>query len=121
MKKIVSIIFAAILFMAAGSALNASDKIKEGPSLLSTTSISGSVYDQLTGEALVGVTVKIEGLDEVSYTDFNGSFQFKDVLPGEYTVTSEMISYETKIAKVDIDLTKDNSIQLKMKTVSATE
>ena len=107
--------------MAAGSVLNASDKIKEGPSSLLTTSISGSIYDQFTGEALVGVAVKIEGLDEVSYTDFNGSFQFKDVLPGEYSVTSEMISYETKIIKVDIDLIKDNSIHLKMKTVSAIE
>lgn len=121
MKKIASIILATILFMSAGSILNAGDKVKEGPTTLLTTSISGSVCDKVTGEALVGVAVRLEGMNEVSYTDFNGNFIFMDVLPGEYSVTSSMISYETKITNVDIDLTKDNTIQLKMKTVSAIE
>ncbi len=121
MKKALNIIFAIILFLSAGSTLNAGYKIKEGPSSLLTTSISGSVCDKATGEVLVGVAIKLEGMDKVSYTDFNGNFIFMAVLPGEYSVTSTMISYETKITKVDIDLTKDNSIQVKMKTVSATE
>ena len=119
MKKILSITLAAILFMAAGSPLNASDKIKEGPSSLLTTSISGSVYDQNTGEALVGVAVKLEGFDKVSYTDFNGSFIFNGLLPGDYSVISTMISYEKNITEIDIDITKDNFFKIRMKTVSA--
>ncbi|HPJ80034.1 MAG TPA: carboxypeptidase-like regulatory domain-containing protein [Prolixibacteraceae bacterium] len=55
--------------------------------------ITGKVVDQVTGEALTGVKVAIEGSDIKVYTDFDGVFRFENVKPGEYDLTATFVSY----------------------------
>lgn len=56
--------------------------------------ISGKVTDQMTGEALTGVKVTIDGTDVKVYTDFDGNFRIEKMLPGEYNLTATYVSYD---------------------------
>ena len=77
--------------------------------------ITGSVFDQNSGESLVGVEIQIEGTDLKTYTDFDGNFSFKNVKPGEYKLVSNYISYQQNTKTVDIS--SDNS-EVKIKLQS---
>ncbi len=55
--------------------------------------ITGKVVDQMTGEALTGVKVAIEGSDLKVYTDFDGNFRMENVKAGEHQVTATYVSY----------------------------
>ncbi|PTN08991.1 carboxypeptidase-like regulatory domain-containing protein [Mangrovibacterium marinum] len=61
-----------------------------------TIMLSGSVIDQNTNEALVGVKVKLEGTTQVAYTDFDGNYTFENVKPGTYNVSASYVSYQNK-------------------------
>ncbi len=58
--------------------------------------LNGSVIDQTTHEALVGVKVELEGTNQVTYTDFDGNYSFENVKPGTYNVAASYVSYEKK-------------------------
>ena len=75
--------------------------------------ITGKVVDQVTGEALTGVKVAIEGSDLKAYTDFDGSFSFSQLSPGEYKVVTNYISYQkhSQVLKVD---TKQSQVEIKL-------
>ncbi|RKD92177.1 carboxypeptidase-like regulatory domain-containing protein [Mangrovibacterium diazotrophicum] len=76
-----------------------------------TTVLSGSVIDQLTNEALVGVKVELEGTNKVVYTDFDGNYSFEDVKPGTYNLTASYVSYEKKsMEKVSVNPNKNEMI-----------
>lgn len=64
------------------------------PAKNSTVSVWGTVTDVKTGETLVGVEVELEGTDQKVYTDFDGNFSFENIIPGEYNITANYISYE---------------------------
>lgn len=92
MKKIVFII--TVLLVAVNLGI-AKDKPAETPSKPAVEStISGVIADQLSGEKLAGVAVRIEGIENVCYTDFEGNFNFKNLKPGNYKLDVEMISYK---------------------------
>lgn len=61
-----------------------------------TIVLSGSVIDQTTNEALVGVKVELEGTNQVTYTDFDGNYAFENVKPGTYNVAASYVSYDKK-------------------------
>ncbi len=52
--------------------------------------VSGVVTDD--GEPLIGATIKIEGTDIGTVTDFNGNYQFT-LDPGEYTLDASYVGY----------------------------
>ncbi len=91
--------------------------------------ISGSVFDDKTGETLPGVTVFLEGTTLGTLTDFDGKFTLQ-VPPGKYTLRISFISYETVYFR-DVVLTagktipfdnirlKESLIQLSEVTVTA--
>ena len=58
--------------------------------------LSGRITDEITGEALVGATVRIPELDLTRITDDNGSFEL-EVSRAEYTLEFRYVGYETKI------------------------
>lgn len=80
-----------------------------------TTSISGTITDAATGESLVGVKVVLEEINTVVYTDFDGNFQFNDVTVGDYTVTTNYISYKTE-EKISVNTENDKELQIKLKS-----
>lgn len=58
--------------------------------------ISGRIIDEITGQAMVGATVRIPELDLTRITDNNGSFELV-VDRAEYTLEFRYVGYETKI------------------------
>ncbi|PLX06685.1 MAG: hypothetical protein C0598_13530 [Marinilabiliales bacterium] len=104
MKKLIAIVSVIIIFGSLSFATN------ENPVL--TTNVSGTVIDKNTGEALAGVKVILSELNETAYTDFDGNFEFKNVRTGEYTINTELISYEKKSVKVDLSAKSDLKIEV---------
>lgn len=78
--------------------------------------LSGQVVDQKTQEALVGVKVVVEGTDLVSYTDFDGNYEFEHLKPGAYKLTATYISYE-KATIEDAQISpKKNQVNFSLRT-----
>ena len=76
-----------------------------------TTVLSGSVIDQTTNEALVGVKIELEGTSKVVYTDFDGNYTFENVKPGTYNLTATYVSYDKKCMEdISVNPSKNNVI-----------
>lgn len=78
--------------------------------------ISGVVEDALTGEPIVGATVRVVGLNLVTTTDDDGEYFLIDVPVGKYDISVTHIGFEVLVKKgvrVLLDLTTplDFSIQ----------
>ena len=114
MKKI--IILAFILVAVTLSAMTTTGKSKTNKSAAKTTSITGSVVDEITGETLAGVSVFLEGVDLSVYTDFDGNFEFTDLTPREYTIKTSLISYNECTSKVHAELKTKNRVDVRLKS-----
>ncbi len=80
-----------------------------------TTSLSGTVLDNVTGEALTGVAIRFEGSNKTVYTDFDGNFKIEDIVPGQYNILSNYISYaDNKLKGVNLG-SENNVIRLVLK------
>lgn len=71
-------------------------------------SLSGNVIDQVSGEALVGVEVKIEGSEVKTYTDFDGHFVFSNLNSGDYTLVANYTSYNKSEKAFKINSNNNN-------------
>ena len=79
MSKI--LIFLSLLFLSAG---------------LSGQSIKGKIYSQNTKDALIGVSIRLEGPSSMGgATDEEGIFNFRNIRPGKYTIKASYVGYET--------------------------
>ena len=59
-------------------------------------SIRGKVYSQNTKDALVGVSIRLEGSGSMGgATDEKGIFNFQNIKPGKYTIKASYVGYET--------------------------
>ncbi|MDQ2180589.1 carboxypeptidase-like regulatory domain-containing protein [Marinifilum sp. D714] len=121
MKKLVFLFIALVVVGLQSQAINVvtpnGDKEIEATELatIETTSLSGVVLDNETGEALVGVAIRFEGSKETVYTDFDGNFKIDNVIPGKYNVLSSYISYtDNKMKEVNVS-GKNNVIRLVLK------
>jgi protocatechuate 3,4-dioxygenase beta subunit len=114
MKKIII----ALVFVASVIAVQAKEKDSKSTSTsdaTATTILKGTVADENSGEALVGVEIKLEGTDLKTYTDFDGNFSFSKVKPGEYKVVANYISYEKKSETLQVSPEK-NELKIKLQT-----
>jgi outer membrane receptor protein involved in Fe transport len=93
MKSILHVLFCLLITISAASA----------------ASLKGYVYDQKTGEAVVGATVSIAGLDKVMLTGLDGSFEFKHPTAGKFSLTVSYVSYKTFTQEISI-LQEDNPL-----------
>ena len=104
-----------VLSLAFSAAADEKDNAGDNTPKPFTLTINGTVTDVNTGETLVGVEVKLEGTEKKTYTDFDGHFEFNEVLPGKYDISANYISYEKqKLEKQNIDVF---SSQLKVQLV----
>ncbi|MCF8452864.1 MAG: TonB-dependent receptor [Pedobacter sp.] len=79
MSKI--LIFLSLLFLSTG---------------LSGQSIKGKIYSQNTKDALVGVSIRLEGpVSMGGVTDEKGIFNFQNIQPGKYTIKASYVGYNT--------------------------
>lgn len=116
MKKIL-LIFVSISLIAAAN-LYAEGEGKDSKNAVMTTTVEGTILDNETGEGLVGVEVKLEGTQKSTYTDFDGNFSFNSVLPGEYALKANYVSYKEKNLNLEVDLKKKNSCQIKLESLN---
>jgi hypothetical protein len=77
--------------------------------------ISGIVVDQMTGEALVGAAITIDGTDSKTYSDLEGKFNFCGLVQGTYTLKVDYISYkETTLKNVPVTGKEESSVEIAM-------
>ena len=117
MKKTFAIIFA-LAFILTSYADNEGIKTETSnssePASIETTSISGTVLDVASGEALTGVEISIEGTDIKTYTDFDGNYTIKNIAPGEYNLIASYISYSKSLVE-NLSVDKESKkVEIKM-------
>jgi hypothetical protein len=78
-----------------------------------TFPLSGNIIDEVSGEALVGVEVKIDGTDIKTYTDFDGHFVIDGVKPGSCKLVASYTSYNKKEKTLDVD-SKSNQVKIEL-------
>jgi hypothetical protein len=77
------------------------------------TIVSGNIIDVVTGEALVGVEVTVEGSDLKAYSDFDGHFTIKDVKAGECKLVANYTSYNKTEKTVELK-SKKNQVKIEL-------
>jgi hypothetical protein len=80
--------------------------------------ISGVIVDEITGEALTGVEVKLNGSESKTYTDFEGKFVFDIQKPGKYSVETNFISYQSVKQAINVDQNEVHALNLKLGVVN---
>jgi len=101
MSKIISLVFAVMIFLSVN--LNAEND-GQMPNAPAQATLSGVVVDQVTGEALAGATVCIEGTSTKTYTDLEGRFTLTLNPNSSYNLKVDYISYkETMLSNVKAD------------------
>ena len=80
-----------------------------------TVEINGKIIDKETGETLTGVLLEIEGTDEKVYSDFDGKFKFRDIMPGTYSISVSYISYMKNTLKVVEAEKSVNTLKVELK------
>lgn len=76
-----------------------------------TGSLTGSVKDKLTQEALIGATIKIEGSTLGAATDVEGNFRIGGIPPKSYNIAATYLGYTTQ-TKFNVVITTGNANQL---------
>lgn len=81
-------------------------------SVAHATTLKGYVYDQRTGEPLVGATVVIDQTNKVTSTGLDGSFELKGLSSGSTIIRISYIAYKMVIRK--LSLLKEDNPRLKI-------
>jgi hypothetical protein len=114
MKSIfLTIIFAASTILAIAD----NEGIKSNPAESAPAemvSLTGTVYDFESGEALTGVEVSIEGTDLKAYTDFDGNFSIENVKPGQYNIIASYIAYDKSLVENFKAEKQSNEVNIKL-------
>jgi len=121
MKKLTTlilIIFFSSAMVLAESSNEEKESAKKTESAVMTTSISGKVFDKITGETLAGVKVSIDGTENNVYSDFDGNFEISNIKPGNHKITASYISYKERKESIDVNIEKSNDIKLAIENIS---
>ena len=76
-----------------------------------TGSLTGSVKDKLTQEALIGVSIRMEGADLGATTDAEGNFRIAGIPPKSYNIVASYLGYASQ-TKYNVVITTGNANQL---------
>jgi len=84
-----------------------------------TGSVNGTVKDYNNGQLISNCLISISPGGASYTTDSSGQFEFKDLEPGEYSLTFKRSGYEDSSHNVTITAGKESSIQVLMKELTA--
>ncbi len=89
--------------------------ISIGNAVGQTGTIRVGVFDEETGEALIGASVLIAGTTQGSVTDLDGKAAITGLQPGAYNVQVSYVSYQSKtIEGVEVNANEANSFEVKL-------
>lgn len=108
-KSIVSVLCVVIFFLGSNSVY------AQG-----SGSISGTVTDKTTGEALPGVNVFLEGTSIGSATNVEGQYIIHQISAGEYKLIARYIGYKDQSITVTVEANKKSEIKIELE-YAATE
>jgi len=74
--------------------------------------ISGYVYDQTNGEAVIGANVYIEGESIGSSTNHSGYYVIPQISPGEYTLITEYLGFKTDKQKIIVQKGENKKLDI---------
>lgn len=114
MKK--ALVLLAIVFSV--SQVGASEPEGKSVPKAKTNQIEGVVIDHLTGEALVGVSLKLKGSEETTYTDLQGNFKIEDVTPGTYDIEVDYVSYKDITLKSVSTASSDVKVKVELESAA---
>jgi hypothetical protein len=80
-------------------------------------SITGAIFDERTGEKLVGVNVVVVGSSRGAATDLNGKYTIANLDPGVYSLRITYVGYTTKVI-TDATVRADESLKLDVSVMS---
>ncbi|QNK64224.1 TonB-dependent receptor [Pedobacter sp. PAMC26386] len=83
--------------------------------------IKGHVYDQRTGEALIGASVRLENTSQTTMTGLDGSFEFKHVKAGTFTLKVSYISYKTFTKQISVEKEHNPALNVYLSDDSSNE
>lgn len=111
MKKV---IFAIVIAFASTSVFaEKTDSKSEVKAESAIIALSGNVIDEVSGEALVGVEVKVEGSDIKAYTDFDGHFVLNNLKSGDCRLIASYTSYNKEEKNLKIN-SKNNNVKIEL-------
>ena len=90
----------------------------------STGKITGKVTDSSNKDALIGVTIALEGTTYGAATDIEGNYLILNVPPGTYTLRASAVGYHpsrVSAVNVSVDLTTKIDFQLSQMTIELKE
>ncbi len=111
MKKLILVVLVA--FASVSAFAEKAESKTETKSEAIVLSLSGNVIDEVSGEALVGVEVKVEGTDVKAYTDFDGHFVIDNVKAGNCKLVASYTSYNKAEKSLKVD-TKSNQVKIEL-------
>lgn len=75
--------------------------------------LSGNIYDEKNGEAIIGASVYIKELKRGTTTNFYGFFSIPEIVAGKYTLQITSVGYEPLVKSIEIKSNKMEKINLK--------
>jgi TonB-dependent starch-binding outer membrane protein SusC len=78
--------------------------------------LKGKLVDEVTKEALIGVTVFIKGTKIATQTDENGAFELKTTKETPFTLSVNYVGYQTKEIEI---YEEDQNIEFKLRSKQA--
>ena len=110
------VIFALMVALVSTSAFAEKAEPKTEPKAeAAVLSVSGNVIDEVSGEALVGVEVKLVGSDVKTYTDFDGHFVIDNLKAGQCKLVTSYTSYN-KNEKTFRIKSKNNQVKIELQS-----
>lgn len=85
------------------------------PTLLTAATLTGKVTDALTGIALPGANVVVEGTERGAASDSEGNFIIKSLPAGRYTINASFIGYETSHHKLTLTVEEERTLDFELR------
>lgn len=116
MKTKISLLL--FLFLFSGSLLlTARDKEMKQSASAGASILTGIVLDKQTNEKLAGVAITQSDNDHKIYSDVNGEFCLSGLVPGDYTVKVNCISYKERAFSLKISGSKRENLRIALTPV----
>ena len=86
-----------------------------GKAWAQTGTIRTTVFDEETGEALIGATVVVAGTTQGSTTDLDGKASISGLEPGTYNIEISYVSYQPKTVEgIEVNADKVNAFEVRL-------